>query len=312
MPHSDNPASAPGHADALPGHVPVPSAHLLVAAVVNLVWGFNMVAAKFAVEAVGSIAAGGLRMAVVLLVCLPWLRIVPGRMRALAVIGFVNGVLFLVITNVAIKVADNVGALAVASQLGVPMSLILGVLFLKERIRWPRMIAVALAFGGVVVMGFDPAIVDDRLGLALVALASLVWAIGTLLFRRLVGVPVMTSYAWIAAFSVPAMIAGTLLFEPQDVARIPHMPPIAIGAILFSALGATILGQGGMTWLLQRHSVSVVAPLTLASPLIATVSTVMVFHSVVTAQMVVGGLMTLLGVSIIVIRSARARPEPKP
>lgn len=284
----------------------------MVAAVVNLVWGFNMVAAKFAVDAVGSIGAAGLRMAVVLLVCLPWLRIVPGRMRALAVIGMVNGVLFLVITNVALKVAENMGALAVASQLGVPMSLVLGVLLLGERIHWPRMAAVALAFAGVVVMGFDPAIINDRLGLALVALASLIWATGNLLFRRLVGVPVMTSYAWLAAFSVPAMAAGMLLFEPQDVARIPHMPPIAIGAILFSGLGATILGQGGMTWLLQRHSVSVVAPLTLASPLIATVSTVLVFDSTVTAQMVVGGLMTLAGVAIIVIRSARARPELEP
>lgn len=280
--------------------------HLLVLAIVNLMWGLNMIASKLAIDAFQPFTAATLRMAFVLMASISWLRIVPGKMKWLLLAGLFNGALFLGVINIAIRVSDNVGALAVAGQLSVPFSLLLGVMLYGERIAAPRIIAIVLAFAGVMVLSFDPAIVNERLGLLLMVLSSLFWAIGTLIFRKLIGVPVLTTYAWISAFSVPPLLLAALFLEPDSIWSAQSIDIKPLVAVLFSGLGSSVIGQGGMAWLLQRHPISTVAPLTLASPLIAVVSSVWWFDIKVTPQMWIGGLMTLAGVAIITIRTARA------
>ncbi len=285
---------------------PMSASHLAVAVLVNLMWGLNIIASKIAIDHLQPLTAGALRMTAVLAITFPWLRIMPGRMKWLALVGLLNGLLFIVAINTSLKVADNVGALAVASQLGVPISLILGVILFKERIAITRILAIVIAFAGVAVLGFDPAIAHERVGLLLTILACCFWSLSTLMFRKLIGVPVLTTYAWISAFSALPLLALALVVEPDSVWSTGVISTQALLAILFSALGSTVIGQGGMAWLLQRHPVSTVAPMTLAAPLIATVSSVIWFHTHVTTQMWVGGLMTLVGVAIITIRTARA------
>ena len=86
-----------------------------------------------------------------------------------------------IIVNISMAVSTNVSALAIAGQLGAPFSLILAVIFLGERIHKYRIAGMTLAFSGVVLLVFDPHAVDERLGLALTAMASLVWAICSLI-----------------------------------------------------------------------------------------------------------------------------------
>jgi O-acetylserine/cysteine efflux transporter len=277
---------------------------LLVAAGINILWGLNIIASKMAVMATAPFTAAFLRQFVVLLVCLPFLRIVPGRMRALLAVGVVAGAAFLIAINLSLLVSDNLPALAIAGQLGVPFALILAVIFLGERIALPRLLGIAFTFVGVVVLVFDPAGAREVPGLLLTALSALLWSIASLLQRQLAGVPVLTIYAWIGL--VGAIILGpiALLTEPETIANLPALPLRDFGWILFSAIGATVLGQGGMAWLLQRHPITAVTPLTLASPVIAIMASSFFFGTVLTPTMIMGGMIAMTGVAIITIRSA--------
>lgn len=282
---------------------------LLAAGVINIVWGLNIIAVKMAVDATAPFAAGGLRQAIVLAVCLPFLRVVPGKMGLLLWLGLLNGSAFMVLVNLSLLVSDNVSALAIAGQLGVPFSLILGVVFLKERVSWPRMMGIALAFGGVAVLVFDPDIANEIPGLLLTAGATFTWAIGALLQRKLVGVPVLTIYAWIGLGGVVVMFPMSMLFEPGAFVRLPQLTLHDLGWIAFSALGSSVLGQGGMAWLLQRHPISTVLPLTLGAPVIAVSASSLFFGTVLTPPMIAGGVIAMAGVAIITLRSARAEQE---
>ncbi|MBY0519466.1 MAG: DMT family transporter, partial [Sphingomonas sp.] len=73
-----------------------------------------------------------------------------------------------------------------------------------------------------------------------------------------------------------------------------------------SAIGSTVAGQGAMSWLLQRHSIGVVAPMTLATPVISVFTASWYFGTPVTAIMLLGGAMAMVGVAIVTIRTARA------
>lgn len=282
------------------------SRDLVVALAINIVWGLNVVAVKLSVDLVPPLTAAFLRQTIVLIVCLPWLRVVPGRMREIVALSTIIGGLFFAAINWSMAISDNVGALAIAGQLGAPFSLLLAVLFLGETVGWRRILGIALAMGGCATLVFDPAAAREIPGLLLTVLSALLWATGSLLQRRLTGVSVPTMYAWIGLGGV--MILGPLAFlvEPASILHLTAIPPTAFVWIAGSALGSTLIGSGGMAWLLQRHPVSSVVPVTLGAPVIGVVAASITFGNPITPVMVLGGVVALAGVAIVTIRTAVA------
>jgi O-acetylserine/cysteine efflux transporter len=276
-----------------------------VVIVMNVLWGLNIIAVKMAVTEIAPMTAGFLRQAIVFLVCATWLRVIPGRTATLALLGLLSGGVFYLIINLSLAVSTNIGALAIAGQLGVPFSLLLAIVVFRERIHWPRMLGIGLSILGVLLLVFDPSAAREGAGLALTALASLVWAITSLIQRRLVGVPVLTIYAWVGLMGSLVMAAVAGITEPAAMRAIPDLPLHTIGWVAFSAIGSTVIGQGSMSWLLQRHSVSIVTPMTLAAPIISVFAAAYYFHNPLTLLMLAGGGLAMLGVAIVTIRTAR-------
>ncbi len=277
------------------------------AAGMNILWGLNIIAVKMAVDAVSPLTAAFLRQVLVLMICLPALKPIAGKTRALIVLGVLSGGVFYIFINLSLAVADNVGALAIAGQLGVPFSLLLAIAFLGERIHLWRLGGIMLSMAGVALLLFDPHAGDELLGLGLTACGSFVWAICSLIQRNLIGVPVLSIYAWIGLMGAIVLGPIALWAEPEAMRAIPAIPLADFGWILFSALGSTVLGQGSMSWLLQRHAVSTVVPLTLAAPVISVICASLFFRTPLTALMALGGAIALGGVATVTIRTARVR-----
>lgn len=275
-----------------------------VVVMMNLFWGLNIIAVKQSVLLVAPLTAAFLRQALVLMVCAGSLRPVPGQMRAITILGLLMGAAFYLVINLSLAVANNVGALAIAGQLGVPFALILAVLFQGERIHVPRLIGIALSLGGVAVLVFDPSAGGQLLALALTALSSLIWAIGSLIQRQLRGVPVLTLYGWIALWGTAGLGVAALVAEPHALRAVPSLSLGTLGWIAFSALGSTLGGHGALSWLLQRHPVTVVTPMTLAAPVISVFTAAWYFGTPVTSVMLVGGGLAMAGVAIVTMRTA--------
>ena len=286
--------------------------HLAAILIIDLIWGFNIVAVKESVTSAGPLVTVLLRYAFATAICLPFVRWLPGRMHLILLTALIAGALFMTLGAISFAVADNISALSIVGQLGVPFSLILAVIFMGERIRWPRATAVAITFVGVVVMGFDPAIAHERLGILLTAGAALCWAGGNLLFRKLAGVSVFVIHGWIGLISMPIVLTLAWMFEPERVLAIPQLPAATWGWLAYSGILSSLVGHGGMTWLFQRYPVAVVSPLTLPTPLISVCVAIAVYNTPITGQMLAGGLLTLIGVAIITIRTAQRRDSDMP
>lgn len=290
----------------------MPAAHLALIALIDVLWAFNIVAFKYAVEALPPIAVVFLRYTIVLAICLPWLRWLPGRMGIVLLTGLIGGALYFGLTGLSVAAADNISALAIVGQMSVPFSVILAVIFFKERIRWPRILGITLAFIGIVILSFDPAIVTERLGILLTVLATFVYAVSSLLMRRLKGVHPLTIHAWLAVISLPILAAASLVFEPGALAGVGDLRLATFGWIAYSAIGASVVGHAGMSWLLQQHPVSVIAPMTLPTPLISVALGVTLMSTPITPQMIAGGAVALVGVTIVTLRTARAQVRETP
>ena len=93
------------------------------------------------------------------------------------------------------------------------------------------------------------------------------------------------------------------------MAKTADVPPHVWGWLAYSAIGASLIGHGGMTWLFQRYPVSTVAPLTLPTPLLSVIVAAVAFGTPITTSMIIGGLVTMTGIAIITLRTAQARDK---
>jgi O-acetylserine/cysteine efflux transporter len=283
--------------------------HIAFILLIDLVWAFNIVAIKEAVLAMPPLLSVALRYVVVLIACATSLRIVEGRMPLILLTGFVTGALQFGLVSYGYHVATNLSALAIAGQLGVPLSLLLAILIDGERIAWKRTVGILLAILGVTLLVFDPRIVDERLGIFLTFGAASCWAAGNLLFKRLTGVPVLTLYGWQAVVSIPVLLLASAIAEPGGLATLPNVPLSAFGWIAYSGLAASLIGHAGISWLVQRYPVTMITPFTLPTPLLAVLCATLVYGTPVTPLMWVGGALTLTGVAIITLRTAQKTVE---
>ncbi|MBB4632899.1 DMT family transporter [Sphingosinicella soli] len=284
-------------------------AHLAFILFIDMLWAMNMVAVKEIIDATGPLTGSFLRYVIVLLFMLPWLRLVKGRMLDIVIAGIVSGAIFMALGGLSFALTENVAALAIAGQLGVPFSLLLAVIFLGEKIRWIRIVGTGASFVGIAIMGFDPAIWDERLGVSLTIIASFTWAVGSLLFRRLKGVNPLTIHAWLAFVSAPVLLAGALWFEPSGFARVADADTALWGWLLYAAVGSSIIGHAGMSWLLQRYPVTTIMPLTLPTPLVAAIIAVVVYDTPISMEFVIGALVTFVGVAVVTWRSVTQKTD---
>ncbi|MFZ2983374.1 MAG: DMT family transporter, partial [Sphingobium sp.] len=75
--------------------------------------------------------------------------------------------------------------------------------------------------------------------------------------------------------------------------------------IAFSAIGSTLIGHGGLSWLVQRHPIGAVMPYTLIAPLLSIIVSSVIFDTPITGMMMLGGVFVLIGVAILTIRTAK-------
>lgn len=276
--------------------------------IICLVWGFTFVAGKAGVEEMPPMLFTALRYSLLAILLFPFLKIVDGKMPQVMVITITMGSAHFALFYGGMSVADNVSAIAVATQLGVPISTIMSIIFLNEQVGWRRWLGIGMSFGGVVVISFDPAIINERLGLIMVIGAAFIGSVGTIIMKQIKDTGVYQMQAWIAMMSWPPLFAASLIFESGHVAALTQSSWMAWGGVVYTAVGASLIGHAGMYYLLQRYDVSVTAPLTLMAPVFGIMSGVIFWGDTLGIRFWIGGTVTLLGVLIIGLRKREVAP----
>lgn len=273
--------------------------HIAMAIGINLIWGFTFVAAKVGVSALPPFWFTGLRFMVIALLLVPWLRPLGPRLRPVLLVGLSMGLLHYSLLYLGIAFAGQISSVAIGTQLSVPFALLLAALVLGERIGARRWGGMALALAGLILLGFDPVVLRHLDGLALVIAAALAAACALILMRRLRGVGVLELQAWIAVISGPPLLALSWLLESgqMDASRAAGWE--VWGALLFTALAASILAQGGWYFLLQRYPVAQVSTFGLLGPVFGVAFGVLIQGDQLSGRFLAGGALTLLGVAVV-------------
>jgi len=284
----------------------MPLRDLLLILVICLVWAGNFIAAAQGMQHFSPFLFMILRFGLVLGLLAPFLRWPPPGQwpRLIGVCLSIGGLHFALLFWALARSAD-VSSVAIVQQTYIPISVLLAMGLMHERVGWKTLAAVGIAFLGVLVVGFDPLVLQQT-DVLLIALASALFqALGSIYQRGLRGIGVLSFQAWTAVIALPLLLAATLVFEQGQLETIRTAQWQHWAAVGYSAVLASIVGHGLFFFLVQRHPVSSVMPYLQLTPVLAVAFGVFVWGDRPGARLLVGGMLVIVGILFITLRASQ-------
>src|SRR5688572_12062373 len=245
--------------------------HIALAVLVAANWGFNFTVIRTGLDGMPPFLLNTLRFSLAALpvLFLPRPTIPLARMTALAAMWFFGQFTFL-LTGMVLGLPPGLASIVLQSQ--ALFTILLAALLLRERPSMRQLLGLAIAVAGLALIG-AAATGDARgvtiAGLVLCLAAALSWAGGNLLLRGVPAGELLPLVSWLSLIVAPPFLAMSLIFEGRAsiVAAVSQIDLMRVGAILYLALVATIVGYSLWGLLLRLYPATLVAPFSLLVPL---------------------------------------------
>lgn len=282
--------------------------HALMALAVMAIWGFNFVVAKVAMEQVTPLLLMALRFAIVALILVPFVKVPWPHLRQLFLYSVVMGGIHFPLVFSGVQGVDASVA-SIAIQLQVPFASVLAMVFFKDKLGWRRATGMGVAFLGVAVIAGVP---DGRTSLPhllMVIAAAIAFAFSNIQLKWMGGdVDWKTLNAYMALFSIPQLVILSLIFETDQIAQIQAIDGLGLACLAYLSLAATILAYAFWYPLVKKFDVNQTMPFLMLVPIFGVSGGVLALGEPLTWQLIVGGLLTIGGVGVIMVRRPRLVP----
>jgi O-acetylserine/cysteine efflux transporter len=246
----------------------VPLRHILLATAVMAVWGTNFVVIHVGLQQLPPLLFAGLRFALALFPAVLFIKRPNVPWRNLAAYGAFIGVAQFGILYIAMngRITPALASLVVQTQVFFTMAL--AAWQSRERPQPFQYAALLITVLGLGIIVAHTDATTTPIGLALVLVAALGWAAGNIIIRSTPGVDMLGYVVWASLFSVPPLLAMSLIIEGWPAIRdgLAHAGPTAWAAVAYQAIANTLFGYAVWGWLLSRYPVATIAPMSLLVP----------------------------------------------
>lgn len=276
-------------------------------AVIVVVWGVNNIAAKFATEVLPPLFVSGVRFTIALAMLAPFIRPPFPPWRQLLPVMFLVGPIHFALIYLGFSMVHSVSLLGVTLQLWVPLTALFAWWLLGERMGKSALLGVVLAFAGSAWMSLDPRALGDLKAILIGLGASTVWALGTVLVRRMPPVKPLKLQALVSLVAAPVLLSASFATEPHVIESARHASIWIWLSVVFAGVVSTVGASALLFWLVQRRETGRITPYLLATPLITAVLGVTLFGDELNARLIIGGLASMAGVAIVALSERRRK-----
>lgn len=278
----------------------MPIRDLLLAILVVAIWGFNFVVIKVGVAEVPPLLLTGLRF---LLAAFPLMLFIKRPATSWANIigyGISLGVLMFGLLFLGMKLGVNASMSSIIPQLQVFFTMGFAVLLLGERPKPWQLAGAAIAFSGIAIMGIERLGGSAFLPFILLVIGAVFWGLANVIAKKAGQIDMFAFTIWTSIAPVIPLFLLSWLFEDHDaiVATFTNPTALGIGAALFQAYPATIVGFAIWNQLLKKHPASLVAPFSLLVPIFGVFSGVLFLGETMSVPAIIGGLVIFIGLAI--------------
>ena len=278
----------------------MPLKHLLILLFIAVAHGSAFPVTKLVLnDSVPPILVASLRMGLVLIILIPfWKFKIPQKKYLPSLISFSisMGVMVYVFMTLALYYSDIISPVIVGSQLAIPFGILASAIILNENISQKKWLLIFSAFIGVLIIFFDPKLVDNFLGLFFASLMALSFAFAQVFSRQLRDLDISLTNAFTGLFGFVILLFISYFIEGDTVSTIKSITfnswiLISYQAIVVS-LGAHLL----MFYLYKFYTVGKIFPSYSLFPIFGIALSFLIFGEVPTILFILGGIIVITSV----------------
>ncbi|GAA4283703.1 EamA family transporter [Brevibacterium daeguense] len=291
----------------------MPVRHVLLALSVVVMWGINFIAMDAALQHFPPFLLAALRFAVI---AIPTLLLVPRpqvEWKWLIGYGLGFGTLQFLFLFWAMAEGMPAGLASLVLQSSAPFTVLLGMVFLRERLTGIQVVGILIAVGGLTVVGWYRWETASVVPFLLTLAGAFGWAFGNICNRQSGTTEPVRLTMWMSIVPPVPMLALSLAVEgPAEIAEAfagvgTQTGLLALAGLAYLVTFGTVIGTGIWTWLMARHEAGVVAPFSLLVPVVGMSAAWLVLGQTVSWQELGGAVLIVGGVFLGSIRLGRWR-----
>jgi len=281
----------------------LPLKHLLILLFIAVVHGSAFPFTKLVLnESVPPILMASLRMGIVLILLIPFWRFkMPERKYVPSLIAFSisMGVMVYVFMTLALYHSKIISPVIVGSQLAIPFGILASAVMLGENISQKRWLLIFSAFIGIMIIFFDPKLVDNFLGLFYASLMALSFALAQVYSRRLRELDISLTNAFTGLFGFIILLVVSYFIEGDTILNIRS---INLNSWLLISYQAIVVSLGAhllMFYLYKFYTVGQIFPSYSLFPIFGIGLTFLIFNEIPTILFLVGGIIVISSVFLL-------------
>lgn len=278
---------------------------LLLGLLVIMAWAGNATALKFITLDVEPFTGLTIRLIIGSIVFLPFLRW-PGKDKFWLVVQIIFLLVILHWSSL-IWAVDKLEASmsAILFQMQVIFATLIGVFIFKEKIGWKTMSGIAIGISGIIVLVGMPQTPPSIAGVLVMTFSMLAFAASYARMKGLKDISPLNYTAYMHLLPLIPIAAITLLIEkPLETDwQAINLTPF-IGSLIYQII---IVSGAHMIWqrLMTRNAMSSLPNLALLLPIFGVAFAMLFLGDKITPSMLAGGLVTMIGVGIIMLRKQK-------
>ena len=275
----------------------MPFKHLLILLFIVIAHGSAFPFTKLVLnDSVPPILMASLRMGLVLLILIPfWKFKIPDRkyMPSLVAFSISMGVMVYVFMTLALYYSSIISPVIIGSQLAVPFGILASAFMLNESISLKKWFFIFSAFIGVLIIFFDPKLVDNFLGLFFASLMALAFAFSQVFSRQLRDLDISLTNAFTGLFGFIILLILSSLIEGDTLSTIQSISSNSWILISYQAIVVSLGAHLLMFYLYKFYTVGQIFPSYSLFPIFGIALSFLILGEVPTVLFILGGIIVI-------------------
>ncbi|CAG9260957.1 EamA family transporter [Paraburkholderia unamae] len=277
---------------------------LLLALVVVLAWGVNFVVIKVGLHGVPPLLLGALRFMLAAFPAVLFVKRPQMPLRWLLAYGATISLGQFAFLFTAMYVGMPAGLASVVLQAQAFFTLGFAAFFLHERFHAQNVIGLLIAAGGLALIGMQSmgsgAGGMTIAGFLLTLCAACMWALGNIVTKKVGKVDLVGLVVWASLVPpLPFLVLSYWMEGPQRMGQaLAGIGMASVGAIVYLAFVATLVGYSLWSRLLSKYPASQVAPFSLLVPIVGLASASLLLGEQLTAAEIGGAVLVMGGLAV--------------
>lgn len=274
---------------------------LMLALFVILIWGVNFSFIKIGLEELPPILFSALRFAIVALPAVFFIPFPKTSIWNVIGVGLFIGVFKFGLLFIAMKQDASAGISSLIMQAQVFFTIALSVLVFKESVTKFQLAGISVALIGFVMISFNAGGNITALGLTLLTLAALFWAVANLIMKRMKNVNLLHFMIWVSLIPpLPLLLLSyyTETNSPVELLLATSMP--TWWALAFVSYLSTLVAFAIWGKLMSLYSAAVVTPFALLIPITGIITSSLMLGERLTSDEIASALLIMFGLSVCV------------